>query len=122
MNVSRDLLKAIRADLDAAIAAVGQKHGVTLKTGNASFTETSFTFKLNGTIVGAPTVEASSMAMLGSLLGLDPSWVNKPVMFAGKPFVCRGLKSGGRSVLIERQDGKMFRTSVEQFKRGAVLA
>jgi hypothetical protein len=35
--IDRALLKNLRVDIDAALAAVGEKHGVVLSAGNASF-------------------------------------------------------------------------------------
>lgn len=50
-TITRDFLRALRADLDAAIKSVGEKHGVSLSMGNASFTDVTAKFSLNVAVV-----------------------------------------------------------------------
>lgn len=48
-------LKAIRDDVDAALKIVCHKYGITLHLGNISFTEQTFTGKLNAAVVDSAT-------------------------------------------------------------------
>jgi hypothetical protein len=43
-------LKALRTEIDVALKALGEKHGITLHAGNASFTSEKVTFKLEVTV------------------------------------------------------------------------
>lgn len=45
-EITRDLIKNIRGDIDEALKVVGEKYGVKLSTGNASFTAGNATMKL----------------------------------------------------------------------------
>jgi hypothetical protein len=51
------LLQQLRTEINAALAKVAAKNGVVLKAGNCSYTATTFTFKLEGTIEGGETKE-----------------------------------------------------------------
>lgn len=48
-------LKTIRADLEAALAAVSAKHGIALSTGSISFNANSFTTKVTAVVANTAT-------------------------------------------------------------------
>jgi hypothetical protein len=50
MQISRELLRRLRPEIESALAGIGEKHGITLNLGNASFTDYDFTFKLKGAV------------------------------------------------------------------------
>lgn len=109
-TITRDILKAIRGDIDAALAAVGEKHGVILKAGNASFSEANFTFKLEGTIKGGVSkIEFDYIAYSAVYPNLPP--LHSTIIHAGKSFKVCGWK--GRSLVIENDKGKQFRLNPE---------
>ncbi len=73
----KSALKALRADIDAALAAVGAEHGISLKAGNARFTNDTATFKLECTLLNSDGVaETKEMIALKSLY---PQLVNKSI-------------------------------------------
>ena len=121
MNITKELLRSIRADMDVALAAVAAKHGIELKCGNARFMALTFTMKVEGKVSGAPPVEELNFVGLAPIYGIDPTWLAKRVSFSGKTFVLRGIKRGGKSVLLENGVGKMFRAPIESFKERAKL-
>lgn len=47
MAIDKNLLKALREDINAALKAVGEKHGVVINAGNAKYDANSATFKLD---------------------------------------------------------------------------
>jgi hypothetical protein len=51
--ITKPQLAAIRADINAALAAVAKKHGVDFNLGNIRFTPETFSGKLTGTVRGA---------------------------------------------------------------------
>lgn len=55
--ITRSLLRDIRAELDAALAAIGKKHGLSITSGSCSFSDTAATFKVFVYLV--PVVDAS---------------------------------------------------------------
>lgn len=52
MSINRAVLKNIRNDVDAALASVAAKYGVSISAGNARFTDTSATMKLDIATIG----------------------------------------------------------------------
>ncbi len=70
-------LKALRVDIDAALAAVGAKHGINLKAGNARFDAKTVTFKLNCALLNSDGVAETKEMM--DLKALYPQLVNKQV-------------------------------------------
>lgn len=61
-TITRDLLQAIRPDVDAALAAVAKKHGLaSLKSTNCTFDPRSgnFVMKVEGVAKGGKTKEAA---------------------------------------------------------------
>lgn len=116
--IDRDLLKALRADMDAALAIVGAKHGVTINTGNASFSESSATFKV--LIVGQAPEEgttakdlkaAQDLKALAPLFGADAKWAGKSFKSpTGQTFTVIGLLPSRpkRCILARSQAGRDF--------------
>lgn len=72
-------LRALRADIDAAVAAVGAKYGISVTAGNASFRDTSATFKLECALLNSDgKAETKEMVCLKECY---PELVNKRVTF-----------------------------------------
>lgn len=99
-TISRDLLRALRADIDAALASVGAKHGVPLSTGNASFTTDSATIKLMVATTpegGACGLKAShlkaaaDMVKFHKLYGAEPAWMGRQFAQRSSTFTVVGL-------------------------------
>lgn len=115
-TITRELLRALRDDIDEALKAVAVKHGIELDTGNATFSDTTFTMKLAGKIQGALSQEAELYEINRPLFKLPP--LNTVVTMKGTDYAVVGMTSRGRKVLLERKnDGKGFTTSVENLLR-----
>lgn len=52
-TINRELLRVLRAEIDEALLALGNKHGLALNVGTASFSDTAATFKLTVAVKGA---------------------------------------------------------------------
>lgn len=50
MKITRELLKALRTELNRSLSEIGEAHDINLELGNASFTDYDFTFKLKGAV------------------------------------------------------------------------
>jgi hypothetical protein len=93
---TRQNLPALRADIDAALKAVGEKHGIVVKTdGGGSFSPTNYTVKVgaavkaeNGEVV---TKEAQDFKMLASSYGLPLEMLNKEFFVAGVSHKVTGI-------------------------------
>lgn len=83
-TITRELLKALRTDMDAALATVAAKHGVAINVGNATFSANAANFKLlvaakgDGTPPGESAADlkaASDFRALATLYSLKPEWL-----------------------------------------------
>ena len=72
-------LRALRTDIDAALAAVGAKHGISVTAGSASFRDTNATFKLECAMLNSAGVAESKE--LVALKECYPELVNKRITF-----------------------------------------
>jgi hypothetical protein len=94
-TISKQLLMTLRGEIDAALAPLATKHGITLKTGSGSFTPAAFSLKLlgtavvNGKAVNKEEVDFQDMAVL---LGLDKSDLGKTFTSVGVTYKIVGAK------------------------------
>jgi hypothetical protein len=94
--ITRPLLKALTADLNQALVAIAEKHGVQLKVGNGTFRADNATLKIeiaaiddNGT---AKTKEASDFERCANSYGLKPEDLGTEFTFQGKTLTLVGAK------------------------------
>jgi hypothetical protein len=119
----RNNLKVLRADIDAALKAVGEKHGIVLTCGNASFLPTTATLKVecatkaaDGQIV---TREAEDFKRYAAMIGMQPSDLGKTFRQNGKTFKIEGYNSKARTMPIIAKDvasGRGYKFSIETVK------
>ena len=116
----RQSLRALRVDLDSAMAAIATKYGIQLSAGNISFTSDTATIKVaagiikNGTVM---TAEAKSFDQYKRLVGLGAFSVGDSITLQGKQYTITGYKprSSKAPVCVSR-DGRGFKVSVDMVK------
>jgi hypothetical protein len=93
MQFNKTNLQAIRRDIDNALADVETKHGITLRLGNMSYSELSFTAKIEGECIGeSGETKAEKDFKLGAhLVGLKPEDFGKTFESNGEKFTITGL-------------------------------
>lgn len=106
--IDRASLKNIRADVDAALAVVGTKHSIALEAGNATFSPSSFTMKVIGTVLGQNTPEQELYDRNAARMRLPPR--GSEVTLKNTPYIVVGMRPRGKNtVVLERKvDGKVF--------------
>lgn len=111
MQIDKNLLTALRADINAALAAVGEKHNVQLLTGNARYSSDNATFKLEVNTIG-DSGEAVSKE-LAALRAFYPDIENKQVTLRGEQFTVVGYKTRARknSFQIKNAAGTVYVTT-----------
>jgi len=106
-NVSafdKNNLKTIRADVDAALAAVAKKHGITLSIGRITFTGETFTTKMTAvtnskSAPGAATVNPEEVKYAKNFIadctfyGFKREDLGKTVQYNGKPYILVGART-----------------------------
>jgi hypothetical protein len=116
----RQSLRALRVDLDQAMATIASKYGIQLSAGNISFTSETATIKVqagvvkNGTVV---TKEAKDFDRYKGLVGLGSLNVGDTIQLQGKEYTISGYKPRSKKapVLVTR-DGRSYKVSVEMVK------
>lgn len=110
-QLDRTNLQLLRQELDAAVAAVAERHGLQIKVGTCTYQPTNATFKLVvNTVSDGGVVQDQFRANWGKyagMLGLDASMLDQVVSWGGKQYKIVGLNpnKGRCPVLAERQDG-----------------
>lgn len=114
-TISKDFLRLLRVDIDAALAAVGAKHGLKMNAGTCRFTETTATFKLEVATIGengeVASKEHDALISLRIALGLTEANMNQVFKIGTASFTLHGYDSKKRSkpFLIKRLDnGKNY--------------
>lgn len=108
-------LKAIREDIDSALAEVEQKYGITLKLKGISYDSTTFTSKVEATIgtgLDAYKNEWSSAINTGygTLYNLSLDDFGQKLSLDGKEYTLVGIRTKARTkpFLIMDENGKTF--------------
>ena len=115
----RQSLRALRVDLDSAMAAIATKYGIQLNAGNISFTSETATIKVaagiikNGTVM---TAEAKSFDQYKRLVGLSAFNVGDSINIQGKQYTITGYKPRSKSAVCVSRDGRGFKVSVDMVK------
>lgn len=123
-TIDRALLRKIREDVDAELAALSKKHGVLLFLGNARFTATEANFKLGVKVTDASVIDtvatgavdsrhasaANDYAAQAKLYGMKPEWLNKQFMHNGSALTVVGLLPNKRknNVLVMGSGGGKY--------------
>lgn len=119
-TLNREVFKKLRPEISEAIKEIGDKYGVTLKVGNASFSQIEGKFQLHVSMKDEDGLEPEerSFKLRAHLLGLDPNWLGKTFWSNGSMFKIIGLnlKARKNTVLLE-QDGRTRVASPHQMVR-----
>ncbi len=118
-TIDRDLLKAIRPEIDAALKAVAEKFGLdSLKCGNATYDPraNNFTMKLDGIASGGVDKGA---ARYDSAVRFDTALPPRGAEIAtgGRKFKVSGMNTTGSKVTAVGPDGKTYLLKTDAVKR-----
>ena len=119
-SIDREVCRALRTELDAALAAVAKRHGVVISLGNARFTASTIDFKLGVAIpsgdgptpVSAEEVKGAAYLRASALaaeFGAKPEWLGTTFRHAGNEYRVAGLnpKKPKNCMMITRvSDGR----------------
>ena len=123
-SFDRPTVKALRVDLDSALAKVAKEYGIEISTGNISFSGDNCSIKVKASVIGndgtVMTKEATDFARYAKLHGLDAK-VGDTFMNAGTVYTITGWKSRSSKypvTAISSQDGKTYKVPVRMVKAG----
>jgi hypothetical protein len=102
--------KSICADIEAAVQAVADKHGVSIKRGNASFSESTITLKVEVSTIGddgtVNTKEAEAFTKEARWFDIDPAALGRVFDVRGKSYTIVGFKPRSRKYPILGRDNQ----------------
>ncbi len=117
MSITRNSVKSLRNDIDAALAAVGAKHGVSIHAGNARFDSNTVSFKLEAKVVSGAGEVYNAEAE--ALKALSPEYVGKKITLSGgvKGTVVEFHRRKHKyPFIVETANGKRYKVPAWQVK------
>ena len=95
-TITKQLLKQLREEMNTALAAVASKHGLNITVGNARFSPTLATFKVDVGIPNASGVpvnaQSDALARLCKQASIDPKMFETEFMACGSMGHVTGYK------------------------------
>lgn len=116
--LTKDTVKTIHDDLQAAMAEVAKKHNLTMGRSLASYTAAGFKLTCDfgdRASTGGTDIDPALVRNLqrnGFLYGLTASDLNRPLKLGAKAFLFQGLR-GRNAVVKEVATGKLWRYSAD---------
>ena len=113
-------VKNLRSDIDSALAILSKKYGIEISAGNASFTASNVTYKVQASVKASNgitmTKEASDFNTYGSRL-LTGFTLGQTITLQGKQYTIAGWKMRAqKNPVIVSREGKTYRVSTEMIK------
>lgn len=104
-------LKVLSAEIETALAAIGEKHGITIKTAGGSYTDETVTFKLDCIVKGEGGVARDKHAV--ALERFYPKFVGKEVTLNSKTYTVVGYNTRGREYpfIIKDARGQRYKAT-----------
>jgi len=99
--MSAQLLKQLRPQIEAALAAVAEANGIKIKCGNATFTTGTFSMKLEGVLEGGLTKEAQRFKMYAKECGMQPEWLGQEFEIMGRTIKVTGINTTLTKVFVD---------------------
>lgn len=106
-QISREFLKALRIEMDDALRAIARKHGIELRTGRATFTDSTFTMKVEGAIPGE-SKERETFRQYARIGVVPMDMLDKSLDIRGQQYTVDGMNTTGSKIIMLRGDGKRF--------------
>ena len=119
-SFDRTTVKNLRSDIDKALATISKKYGIEISAGNASFTSSNVTYKVQAAVKAAGgvtmTKEASDFNLYASI-NLSGFKLGQTISLQGKEYTIAGWKvRAQRNPVIVTRDGKSYRVSTEMIE------
>ena len=121
-SINRESLRLINNEIDKAIQAVGDKYGISIKTGNASFSPDTATTKVIISVISedgtVKTPEVKDFDLYKNVFGIKKNLYDT-FTFQGDSYTIVGIKASSRKypVIGKRADGKEFKFTVDSVNR-----
>lgn len=123
MNITsfdRTTVKNLRNDIDSALAILSKKYGIEISAGNASFTSSNVTYKVQAAVKAESgvvmTKEAIDFNFNANIYNFNFK-LGQKINLQGKEYTISGWKARAqKNPVIVTRDGKSYRVSVDMIK------
>ena len=116
----RQTLRALRVDLDTAMASIAAKYGIQLNAGNISYTAETATIKVQAGVINKSgqvvTKDAQAFNQYKRLVGLGNLNIGDAINIQGKEYTISGYKPRSKNAVLVQRDGRGYKVSVEMVK------
>ena len=116
----RQTLRALRVDLDAAMASIASKYGIQLNAGNISYTAETATIKVQAGVINKSgqvvTKDAQAFNKYKRLVGLGNLNVGDTINIQGKSYTISGYKPRSKNAVLVQREGRGYKVSVDMVK------
>jgi hypothetical protein len=122
-SFDRYTCRMLRAEIDAALKQVAEKHGISLRAGNARFGPDNMSMKLEAAIISSDgqvkSPERTDFERHAAMFGFKADDLGATFPFRGTTYEIVGLKVRSRKypVLGKRADGKTFKFNANDVLR-----
>jgi hypothetical protein len=119
-SFDRNTVKNLRSDIDSALAILSKKYGIEISAGNASFTASNVTYKVQAAVKASNgvtmTKEATDFGLYANRV-LPGFKVGQSIDLQGKQYVITGWKARAQKNPVQvSRDGRSYRVSAEMIK------
>ena len=109
MQITKQMLKDLRPEIEDALKGISEKYGITMKLGNGHFGGLTGDYKLLLTTTGenGETPESRDFTMYAATFGMDKEWFGKTFQSNGHTYTIKGILPRKRKmpILLDRSDG-----------------
>lgn len=132
MNINsfdKSNIKSLREDINAALAEVGKKYGISLQAGNASFTATETTFKLlamvgNKTISDVRAEKTASDLVTYATIYFPDLKLSATYSRGGRTYKIVGYNTRRRTaplIIVDTKTDKKYKISIDDMRAARVV-
>jgi hypothetical protein len=122
------MIEPLRQEIDAALKAIGEKYGISIKAGNASYNAEMVCYKLECTTMGengeVETKEAKDFKAYAFMYGMKADDLGKTFKMGRDSFTINGLKPRSRNAVIAKKVGttQNYKFDPEMVKQALKMA
>lgn len=112
-------LQGLRREMDQTLKAISDKYGITISTGNVSYSDNECTFKVKCNTIGSDgtviTKEAKDWDRHKGLYNLSHLNTGDVISIQGSPYILTGLNTRARKAPIQfkNEAGTQYKCSVQ---------
>lgn len=127
-RIDKTTLRLLRREIDKSLKEVGNRYGVHLITGNASYTQENFKMAIKGSLITDGRVmskERVDFKTYAHIYGLTPEDLDKVFVYNEKKYQVVGLRTSSRKypiVCLGLSQDKKFRFPKGVVKSGLAQA